>query len=114
MATYSKVIISGSTSGRGIEVAATSTPGTTLHTAHATDTDELYLWAVCDDTTDTLLTVEFGGTTDPDDLMEQTIYAQQGLQMVVPGLPITGGLAVAAFAASAARITVFGFVNRIT
>ncbi len=33
MATYSKVLLSGSTNGKQIKVAATATPGTTIHTA---------------------------------------------------------------------------------
>ena len=47
MATYSRILLSGSTSGKPIPVAATSTPGTAVHTAVSGSTgfDELYLWA---------------------------------------------------------------------
>jgi hypothetical protein len=46
MATFSKLVLSGSTDGRMVLVAATATLGTTIHTAHATDQDEIWLWAV--------------------------------------------------------------------
>jgi len=45
MATFSKVILSGSTNGKAVKVAATATAGTTIHTAHATALDEIWLYA---------------------------------------------------------------------
>jgi hypothetical protein len=36
MATFSKIVLSGSTDGRMIKVAATATAGTTIHTGSAT------------------------------------------------------------------------------
>ena len=114
MAQITKVILSGSTNGRQIKVVATGTAGTTIHTAHATATDEVWLWAVNSDTTDRKLTIEFGGVTAPDDLIEVTIPAEDGYYAVVPGLPLTNSLVIRAFAASANVIIIHGFVNRIT
>ena len=119
MATYSKIELSGSTNGRLIKVAATATAGTTIHTGSATATtyDEVWLYAVNSDTTDRKLTIEFGGVSAPDDLIEQTITAESGLLLVVPGLVIKGNatpLVVRAFAASANVVMVGGYVNRIT
>lgn len=114
MATFSKQFLSGSTNGRPVKVAATSTPGTTIHTAHATATDEIWIWAQNTDTTDRKLTIEFGGTTAPDDLIEVTIPAEAGLVAVVPGLVLTNSLVVKAFAATADVVTCLGYVNRIT
>jgi hypothetical protein len=47
MATYEKLVLSGSTDGAGIKVAATSCPGTTIHTASSTATtiDEIWIYA---------------------------------------------------------------------
>jgi len=47
MATYEKLVLSGSTDGAGIKVAATSSPGTTIHTASSTATtiDEIWIYA---------------------------------------------------------------------
>lgn len=114
MATITKQFLSGSTDGRGIKVAATSTPGTTIHTADSSATDELWLWAVNSDTTDRKLTIELGGVTDPDDLIEFTVSAEDGLYLVVPGLVLTNSLVAKAFAASADKIVIFGYVNRIS
>lgn len=119
MATFSKLPLSGSTNGRLVKVAATATAGTTIHTGSSSTsvTDELWLYAVNSDTTDRKLTIEFGGTTAPDDLIEQTITAESGLILVVAGLVIVGNatpLVVRAFAASANVVMIGGYVNRIT
>lgn len=113
MATYTKEFLSGSTNGRQVKVAATTTPGTLIHTAHATAKDEIWIWAVNSDTTPRKLTIEFGGTTAPDDLIELTIPAEAGLLMVIPGLILSNSLVVRAFCASANVVTVSGYVNRI-
>jgi hypothetical protein len=112
--TISRQLLSGSTNGRGVKVAATATPGTTIHTAHATSLDEVWLWCVNSDTAARKLTVEFGGTTSPDDLIEVTIPTESGLVLVSPGLTVTGSVVVRAFAATANVLNVFGHVNRIT
>ena len=116
MATFSKVKLSGSTSGRGIKVVATATAGTAIHTATAgaTNIDEVYLYACNAHTAAVTLTVEWGGVTDPDDLIEFTIPQSSGLYTVAPGLILNGGLGIAAFGSIANVITIFGFVNRIT
>jgi len=119
MATFSKIALSGSTDGRLIKVVQTATAGTTLHTGSATATtfDELWLYAVNSDTSDRKLTIEWGGVSAPDDLIEQTITAESGLVLVVAGLVIKGNatpLVVRAFCASANVVMVGGYVNRIT
>ena len=119
MATFSKIALSGSTDGKLIKVAATATPGTTIHTGSATAStyDELWLYAVNSDSTDRKLTIEWGGTSSPDDLIEQTITAESGLILVVPGLVIKGNatqVVVKAFAATADVVMIGGYVNRIT
>lgn len=115
MATYSKNILSGSTNGRQIKVAATASAGTLIHTAHATALDEIWLYAVNDTATDRLLTIQWGGTTATDDDIEFTVKAQNGLYLIVPGLLLTGGTVVRAFCAAAANaIQISGYVNRIS
>ena len=110
--------LSGSTDGRAILVVATATPGTAVHTAVAGTTpgtfDEIWLWAVNSDSTDRKLTIEFGGVTSPDDLVEVTIPAESGLLLVIPGLVLTGSVVVTAFCATANVVMIHGFVNRIT
>lgn len=114
MASITKIQLSGGTTGRNIKVAATATAGTTIHTAHATSFDEIYLWATNTSANDVKLTIEFGGVTSPDDLMEHTIPAESGWVLVVPGLTLTNSLVCRGFAGTANVINVNGFVNRIT
>lgn len=115
MATYTKVLLSGSTNGKAVKVAATATPGTTIHTAVSgtSSLDEVWLFAQNTDTTDRKLTVEWGGVTAPDNLIELTIPAESGLFPVVSGLLLQNSLVVSAFAATANVITLSGYVNRI-
>ena len=112
--TFTKVVLSGSTSGKQIKVAATATAGTTIHTAHATSLDEIWLWAVNSSTTAVKITVEWGEATAPDGNIEVTIPGESGYLMVVPGLILTGSLVVKAFAGTANVLLVNGYVNRIT
>ena len=116
MATYSKVLLSGSTQGKGIKVVQTATAGTTIHTAVAgtSDLDEIWLWAVNADTSARKLTLEWGEATAPDGNIEVTIPAESGLVLVTPGLLLQNGLVVKAFAASANVVLIHGYVNRIT
>jgi hypothetical protein len=119
MASYSKVKLSGSTDGRAIKVAATATAGTTIHTGSTTATtyDEVWLYAVNTSSSNVKLTIEWGGTTSPDDLIELTVLPEAGLVTVAPGLLIKGNatpLVIRAFAATADVITIHGFVNQIT
>ena len=118
MATAVKRKLSGSTDGRGIKVVATASAGTTIHTAVAGTTagtfDEVWLYAYNSDTVDRLLTIEYGGTTAPDDNIKVTIAAQSGLVLVTPGLILQNGDVVKAFAAAANVVVIFGYVNAIT
>jgi len=59
MATFSKQILSGSTDGKGIKVAATASSGTTIHTASSTATtlDEIWLYAQLNNPSSAALTV---------------------------------------------------------
>lgn len=113
MATYTKQYLSGSTTGKGIKVTPTASPGETIHTADPTAKDEIYLWAVNTDTVDRKLTIEWGGTA-VDDQIEVTIPYESGVLLVVPGLLLGNSLVVKAFADSADKINVFGYVNRIS
>ena len=112
MATFTKVKLSGSTDGRGILIAATADPGTTIHTAHATSLDEIWLWACNLNASDRQVTVEFGGSGNAD-LHQITVPSQSGLIMLVPGLVLTSSVVVKVYAALANVVNVIGYVNRI-
>lgn len=113
-------VLSGSTNGRPIKVAATSTPGTTIHTATTggtgTDVDYLTLWATCSHTAAVNLTLQWGGTTDPDDLIvdARSIPNDGAPYKLVEDLPIQNGLLVRAFAATTNVIIIGGSVLRVS
>ena len=118
MATFSKQVLSGSTDGRMIKVVQTATAGTTIHTGSATATtfDEIWLYAVNSSASAVKLTIEWGGVSSPDDLIELSVAAESGLVLVSSGLIIKGNatpLLVRAFAATANVINIAGYVNRI-
>jgi len=118
MATFSKNILSGSTDGRGILVAATATAGTLIHTGPtvATSFDEIWMYAQNTSASAVKLTVEWGGVTAPNDHIEFTVPAESGLYLIAPGLVIKGNataLVVRAFAATTNVLTIHGYVNKI-
>lgn len=120
MATFTKTVLSGSTQGKGVKVVATASTGTTIHATGTSSSiiDEVWLYAYNSHTASVLLTIQFGGTTSPDNDIKVTIPNNSGLVLVVPGLILTGTGSAAntiyAFAATANVITISGFVNRIS
>ncbi len=114
MASLLKIKLSASTSFKQIKVVASASAGTDIHTAHATATDEIWLWASNPDTVAYDLTLEYGGTTDPDDRIKIEIPAKSGLVPVMRGMPLTNSLVLKAFGSTANKILLSGFVNRIT
>ena len=117
MATFTKKLLSGSTNGKPIKVAATATLGTAIHTAIAgtTSFDEIWLWVSNTDTSAHALTIEYGGATDPDCLVSKAISIppNSGPILVVAGLLLQNGLAITAFADSANKLLISGYVNQI-
>lgn len=116
MASYEKRLLSGGTNGRNIKVAATATPGTTIHTAVSgtTSLDEVFIYAVNMHTAAVTLTIEFGGTTSTDDLVDISLEVDKGAYLVIPGWLLQNGLLVRAFASVANVVNINGYVHRIT
>lgn len=115
MTTFTKILLSGSTNGRNIEIAATGTPGTLLHTAVSgtSSLDEIYIFAVNTDSSTRTLTIEFGGTTSSDDLIEIDLESNKGAYLVIPGWLLNNGLVVRGFASAANVVNVNGYAHRI-
>lgn len=115
MATITKHILSGSTYGQPISVAATGTPGTTIHTTgtSATIIDEIWLYATNNGNAEQNLTIEYGSGN-----ISLALPSKSGLSIVLTGLVLTGsgsaGTVVKAFASSANEVLITGYVNRIT
>jgi hypothetical protein len=117
MTTFSRVLLSGSTSGRAIPVAATATPGTLIHTAvsGAVSWDEVYVWASNVTGAAATLTIEWGGVTDPGDHIVKavSIPANSAPVPILLGHVLNGGLVVRAFSGTASALNITGYVNRI-
>ena len=110
-----KELLSDSTSGRGTLIGQIVTAGDDLHTAIAAadGIDEIWIWAYNGHTADVEITIEWGGVTDIVDHIVYSVPFDDGAHLVVPGLLLTGGLDVAAFAGTTNVVTCFGYVNRI-
>jgi len=117
MAIYKRKL-SGSTDGKPVKVVATTTAGTTIHTAVAGTTagtfDEIWLYAYNGHTGGVVLTIEFGGATVPDQNIILTLATKSGLQLIIPGLILQNGMVVKAFAGTANVITLSGWINTMT
>ena len=118
MATFSVVLLSGSTSGRPIKVVATAIgSGTTIHTAvaGAVAFDDVTIYVTNTDTVARTLTLGWGGTTDPDDLICKTVSipASSGPIPIVSGLRLNGGVIIKAACDTASVLLITGSVNRI-
>ena len=112
-----KLPLSGSTNGKRIKIAATSTPGPTIHTATSSSTDtwdEVWINVYNSDTVSREITIEWGEATAPDGNIKLTVASKSGLTQMVFGDPIQNSLVVKAFAAAANVVTVGGYVNRIS
>jgi hypothetical protein len=117
MATFSKLHLSGSTNGQPILVAATSGTGTTIHTAvtGTSSLDEIWLYAHNTSSSSVKLTLQWGGTTAPNNDIEITIGAEgTGAVLIAPGWLLNNGLLVRAFAGTTNVINIIGYVNRIS
>lgn len=109
----SKQFLSGSTNGRGILIAASASAGTTLHTAHATSKDEVHIYFSNDNSIEEIVQIEFGGTTDPNDVMQIKVPPNETV-LGLPGICISNSLVVKAYSTTANKVSAFGFVNRIS
>lgn len=105
-------LLSGSTNGKQIKVAATGTPGTTIHTAVAgtSSWDRIFLYAVNSGASPVKLTLEWGEATVPDGNVEQYIQPETGWVEISRGIPLQNGLVVKAFADTANIILIDGYV----
>ena len=116
MATFTKRLLSESSTGKSIDVTGTSSgAAVTVHTAVSgtSDLDEIWIYATNIGTSDAKLTLEWG-ETDEDGNIEITIPGEAGLIQVVPGLLLQDGDIVKAFASAGNVIMLHGFVNRIS
>ncbi len=119
MATYTRLLLSGSTSGKPIPiVSVTSATATVIHTAVAGSTsfDEIYAWVSNVTAAAATFTGQFGGSTDPGDLIVKSYNVPPNSPPIpiATGQVLNGGLVFTGFSSVSTAINVEGFVNRIT
>ena len=114
-----KKLLSGSTNGRPIKLTDTSTSNNTdagylVHTAcsKTDDLDEVWVWATNTDTSQIRVVLEWGGVSAPDDHIVALIPAESTVLMA-PGLLLQNGLNIKAFAGTANKVVLTGYVNFI-
>lgn len=117
MPTFTRDKLSGSTNGLPIKIGTTATPGTLIHTAIAGTTawEEVYMWITNTSAVPVNLTVQYGGTTDPDHLITKLlpIPANSPPIPILTGQIIQNGLIIRAFAGTTNVLLATGHVNRI-
>lgn len=114
-----KHVLSGSTNGVPILVVGTGTgSATVIHTSVALPSlDEIWIYGFNTSASSELLTIEWGGTTDPGQILEKTMPPlgthPDSLITIIPGLILTNSLLVKAFSVLGSTIVLTGYVNRI-
>jgi len=106
-------ILSGSTDGKLIQVTATGTPGTVIHTAvtGTTQLDRIWLYAVNNHTAAVELEIEFGDATATTNIVV-TIPADSGEFEILQGRALQNAMVVKVFAAVATVIAIGGHIIR--
>lgn len=116
MATMSKIMLSETPDGDGIEV-TTAAPidgsDTLIHTAGSgtTNKDLVTLFASNDSDGAVMLHLKWGDTTDS---IKVPVPPREGLFVLTADLPISDSNTITASAETTSVITIFGYVNRIT
>jgi hypothetical protein len=118
MATFEPLMLSGSSNGLPIPVAATATPGTLVHTAIAgtTSRDEIYLWVSNVTGSTATLTLEWGGTTAPTNhlVTAMSVPPNSPPIPIAPGVALRNSLNVRAFSGTASALNLTGYCLRFT
>ncbi len=111
-----KMKLSGSTDGRFIRLNTnTFTSSASVHvaTSNANGIDLVTLYAVNASTVAVKVTLGWGGTTDPDDLIEVTVPPESGLFQITDRLPIANSLGIRGFGSIINSVMITGFVDRM-
>jgi hypothetical protein len=120
MASFSKIPLSQSSRGRSIMLSTSAAPYTLIHTTGtaSTNTDEIWLYAANNSTSDALMTIYWGSSAFADILSPIVIQAYAGATLISPGFILTGtgstGSTVYATVATPSAVEIIGYVNRIT
>lgn len=116
MTIYAKEVLTGSTNGKPIAVAATAIgSGTTIHTVPtltSTQYDEVYIWACNTDSVEHYLTLGLGGSATANLMPNQVVLPANSPPMpVLCGVTLGSGVVVTAASDAANMVNLTGHVN---
>lgn len=105
--------LSASVSGQPIRVTGNSAATPTLiHTSvGSVQLDEIFMYATNTGLGSLTLYVDFGGSNTNNRIITN-IPPQDGLSLIIPGLPLGGGQSINVFAQSGNFINIAGYVQR--
>lgn len=110
---FTPQLLSGSTNGRPISVAAESSPGTLIHTPSTSDPSLEYvtLYVINPGSTLRTITIEFGGTSTSDQITDQ--IPSESVKLIADRYPIRGaGNVIRAFASATNTLLIVGRVTK--
>lgn len=111
MATFSKQTFSEGVSL--LVTGTTSASAKTIHTVPSNVKDEIWIYGTNNDSSAVSLILEFGDSEAKNNI-KQSIPATSGLTVIVPGLILTASTTVKAYSLVTEKITLHGYVNRIS
>ena len=120
MSPITREFLTEGANGAFVNVTASGSPGTLIHTATNTggEKDELWLWGVNNAAPTADVVIEWAGTDDVTDIQQVGIPPANGDQLLIAGKTIAGGLEVRAYTthavATVSGLNVGGHVNRIS
>lgn len=106
--------LSASTNGRYIQITATASSGTLVHTAVSGTSrwDKVWLYGANTSAATATVTVQFGGTTSADSVVTQIPANSQA--NLIYGIPLQNGLAVRVYTSTTPNIVnVGGYVEQV-
>ena len=118
MGTYSKIILSGSTHGRGLPLTVTApSTGLTVHTfvtGAGTSLDEVYVYGYSTVTTAIVANFSIGPTTATGSRVGHTISGdnKKGLTLIIPGLVGRNADVLKMWVTTTDLLNLFGYAQR--
>ena len=121
MSTYTKQLLSQSLSGDAINVSATGSNTTLIHTTLSSSSvlDEVWIYACNSTSSDLTFKLLYGGTDFTNSILfNGVLEAYAGSILICPGFMARGndsiGFSIYGNSSSLSGINVFGYVNRIS
>lgn len=120
MATYTKIPLSQSNYGKSTLITLSALPGINIHTTDSASniTDEIWVYASNNGSSDSLTTFYWGSTATQDLIAQINVQAYAGLTVIFPGMILKGDgsntCSIYTYTQYPSAVNITGYVNRIT